>query len=89
MADSRDVSLIDGGDGGHFASHSDTMWLEDFEMATLRPFTSFFMPAEMIAAETTGADADLALASSIFSFGSFGEVTFDSAAGALLILVGG
>lgn len=60
------------------------MWPADFEMANLRVFMSLLVLTAD--AETTGADKDLALASSIFSFE---EVKFDSAAGALLILFGG
>lgn len=54
-------------------------------MATLRLFRSFVLSIETTA-ETTGADKDLALASSIFSFE---EERFVSAAGALLFLDGG
>jgi len=55
-------------------------------VATFRLFRSFVLSIEATTAETTGADKDLVLASSIFSFV---EDKFVSAAGALLFLDGG
>jgi len=62
------------------------VWPKDFDAPTFRLFKSFFMSAETTTPEPKGADKDLALLSSVFSFE---VVKFDSPAGALLILVGG